>query len=119
MRHSKNGASGWNLKIDKIMGKKQLRQDARCLCQSCVEQDSKDRQTQIQEGAERLRKLIEHWCPENLLFEGMPNILARAFMQATACCADQKRVLDGSQPIRPLDSYPDPMKGFKNTPTGF
>lgn len=36
----------------------------------------------------------------------------RAFMHATACAADQKRKLDGKEPIRPLDSYPDPMKFF-------
>ena len=68
---------------------------------------------------ERMTRLIRHWCPENLLYEGFPNTLMRAFMAATACAADQKRVLDGKQPIRPLDSHPDPMAGFHNTPTGF
>lgn len=67
----------------------------------------------IKQEAERLQKLIDHWCPENLRYEGMPNTLMRAFMGATACCADQKRKLDGLRPIRPLDSYPDPMVGFE------
>lgn len=35
--------------------------------------------------------------------------LMRALLQLSACVADQKRVLDGGQPIRPLDSYPDPL----------
>jgi len=76
----------------------------------------------IRLDAERLRLLIEHWCPPNLLFEGMPNTLLRAFLTATACCADQHRKLNGQQPIRPLDGYPDPMGGFRfddNHPTGF
>jgi len=68
--------------------------------------------------AARFQNLVDHWCPENLHHEGMPNTLMRAFMSATACCADQKRQLDGVDPIRPLDSYPDPMYGFSNTPSG-
>jgi len=73
---------------------------------------------QVKQEAERRQALITHWCPENLHFEGFPNTLMRAFMSATACCADQKRKLDGHEPIRPLASYPDPMFGFQNTPTG-
>ena len=78
-----------------------------------------ERRTQIANEAERLRRLIQHWCPENLYHEGYPNTLMRAFMAATACAADQKRKLDGKDTIRPLDSYPDPMMGFHNTPTGW
>ena len=69
--------------------------------------------------AERFKKLVDHWCPENLLHEGFPNTLMRAFLSATACAADQKRKLDGLDTIRPLESYPDPMFGFKNTQSGF
>jgi hypothetical protein len=53
------------------------------------------------------------------MHEGFPLTLIRAFLHATACCADQKRALDGQAPVRPLDNYPDPMVGFQNTPTGF
>lgn len=73
---------------------------------------------QIITGAARMKLLIENWCPENLLHEGVPNTLMRAFLGATACCADQHRALQGIEPIRPLDSYPDPMVGFHDTPTG-
>lgn len=38
--------------------------------------------------------------------------LMRAVMQLSACAADQKRALNGDAPIRPLDSYPDPLKFF-------
>jgi hypothetical protein len=72
----------------------------------------------VREG-KRLEKLVAHWCPETLMHEGFPNTLLRAFMAATACCADQHRKLNGQRPIRPLDSYPNPMFGFENTPTGF
>lgn len=34
-------------------------------------------------------------------------------MNLGACVADQKRVIDGLKPIRPLESYPDPMAYFK------
>ena len=39
--------------------------------------------------------------------------LIRAIMNLGACVADQKRVIDGLKPIRPLESYPDPMAYFK------
>lgn len=78
-----------------------------------------ERAEQVNNETVRLKKLIDHWCPANLLHEGLPNTLVRAFMAATACCADQHRVLNGQQPIRPLDSFPNPMVGFQNTPTGF
>lgn len=84
-----------------------------------VQPQNLTREDLIKLEAERFQKLIEHWCPENLHYEGYPNTLVRAFMHITACCADQKRKLDGLDPIRELDSYPDPLVGFANTPTGF
>jgi len=74
---------------------------------------------QAKHEAERLCRLIEHWCPANFHNEDRASQLIRAFMHVTACCADQKRKLCNIVPIRPLGSYPDPMAGFKNTPTGF
>lgn len=82
-----------------------------------IVEESKDADF-IRLEAARFKNLLDHWCPKNLQHEGMPNTLMRAFMAATACCADQKRQLDGIDPIRPLDSYPDPMYGFSNTPSG-
>lgn len=72
----------------------------------------------IMNEADRLRVLIKHWCPENLQYEGFPNTLVRAFLAATATCADYRRVLNGQDTIRSLESHPDPMVGFHNTPNG-
>jgi hypothetical protein len=78
-----------------------------------------DHSAQVRELAGRLMMLTEHWCPEAFNDESFDNRMVRAFLVAAACCADQKRVLDGKQPLRPLDSYPDPMRGFDNSPTEF
>ena len=60
---------------------------------------------------EHIRARVNHWCPE---FSQQTEIfqvqVLRAFLAATACAADQCRKLEGKNPIRPLDSYPDPMK---------
>ena len=73
----------------------------------------------VYDETQRFQRLIKHWCPANLQHEGFPNTLMRAFMAATACCADMQRKLEGQDPIRPLNSYPNPMQGFYNVPTGF
>jgi hypothetical protein len=66
----------------------------------------------------RFMRLIGHWCPAEYKGESCEHQLIRAFLNATACCADQKRLLDHKDPIRPLDSYPDPMFEFENNSTG-
>ena len=64
---------------------------------------------------QRIIDLVNHWCPEfsRQQLEPFEVQVMRAFMQATACAADQCRKLDGKEPIRPLDSYPDPMTHFE------
>lgn len=63
---------------------------------------------------QRLEGQIERWGSlPNGQKESRDIMLMRAFMQLSACCADQKRVLDGEQPIRPLHSYPNPLHYFK------
>ena len=60
---------------------------------------------------EHIQALVKHWCPEfSQETETFPVQVMRAFLAATACAADQRRKLDGKEPIRPLDSYPNPMK---------
>jgi hypothetical protein len=83
-----------------------------------TKQEAKRFQKQVERETRWVKKLINHWCPKDFQHEGFPGTLMRAFMHATACCADQRRRLDGVEPIRPLSSYPDPMVGFKNTQTG-
>lgn len=64
---------------------------------------------------ERIRRQIERWgTTPNGPKESVDIMMMRALMQLSACVADQKRVLDGEPPIRPLDSYPDPMAYFEN-----
>jgi hypothetical protein len=62
----------------------------------------------------KLRNQIDLW---GTLPNGEPESndikLIRAIMNLSACVADQKRVIDGLKPIRPLESYPDPMAYFK------
>ncbi|WP_417459179.1 hypothetical protein [Kordiimonas sp.] len=63
---------------------------------------------------QRILNQIDRW---GTLPNGQPEPheikLMRAIMQLSACVADQKRVIDGGHPIRPLDSYPDPMAYFE------
>ncbi len=63
---------------------------------------------------ERLQGQIDRWGSlPNGQKESREIMFMRAFMQLSACAADQKRVLDGGQPIRPLHSYPNPLDYFK------
>jgi hypothetical protein len=64
----------------------------------------------------RFMRLIEHWCPAAYKEESGEHQLIRAFLHVTACCADQKRMLDHKDPVRQLDSYPDPMFEFESKP---
>ena len=50
--------------------------------------------------------LIDKWCPPGFEHERNEARLIRALMEANACAIDCQRVLDGQEPIRPLDSYP-------------
>lgn len=62
---------------------------------------------------ERFERLVNHWAPAfSKTNESWAAQVSRAFLMATACAADQKLVLDGKEPIRPLDSYPNPRAGF-------
>jgi hypothetical protein len=62
---------------------------------------------------EHINRVVNHWCPETCHHEQFELRLMRAFMHVTACAADQKRKLDGKDPIRPLDSYPNPLTPFE------
>ena len=53
-----------------------------------------------------LIEAVNKWCPKQFSHEEFPIRLFRAFLSARACVLDQRRVLAGEQPIRPLDSYP-------------
>jgi hypothetical protein len=64
---------------------------------------------------ERIKKQIERWGSlPNGQREEMQIMMMRALMQLSACVADQKRVIDGQRPIRPLESYPDPLAYFED-----
>jgi hypothetical protein len=64
---------------------------------------------------DRIKNQIERWgsLPSGQR-ESMDVMMIRALMQLSACVADQKRVIDGGIPIRPLSSYPDPLLYFEN-----
>lgn len=53
-----------------------------------------------------LQEAVDNWCPEQFDDEPFTSRVFRAFLNARACALDLKRVVDGEQPIRPLDSYP-------------
>lgn len=64
---------------------------------------------------DRIRRQIERWgtTPAGPR-ESFDILTMRALLQLSACVADQKRVIDGQQPIRPLHSYPDPLAYFED-----
>lgn len=65
--------------------------------------------------AQRIKNQIERWGSlPNGQQEDMDVMMIRALMQLSACVADQKRVIDGGMPIRPLSSYPDPLAHFED-----
>jgi hypothetical protein len=62
---------------------------------------------QVQE----IQAVIENWCPPGRYAnEPFENQVILALLNANACVLDLKRVLDGKEPIRPLESYPIPRK---------
>jgi len=66
----------------------------------------------IREQAAHFKAAVDNWCPACFAYESFENRLMRAFMHATAQTADQKRVMEGKRPMRPLEDYPDPFKVF-------
>lgn len=58
---------------------------------------------------EQMREItdaVDTWCPSAFDHESFANRALRAFLNARACVLDQRRVLAGTPPIRPLSDYP-------------
>lgn len=58
--------------------------------------------------AKELAAAVEHWCPPQFHHEPWDQRLIRAFLEARACTMDLRRIADGKESIRPMNSYPRP-----------
>jgi hypothetical protein len=56
--------------------------------------------------AEECEKLIRHWEPTYCYHDPGSVRLLRAFLNAVACVASQREALEGKEPLRSLDSFP-------------
>jgi hypothetical protein len=68
----------------------------------------------LAELRQHVNTILDNWCPQGKGYpvEPFDVRLIRGFMASTAYAADAHRQLKGKQPIRPLDSYPNPLVGF-------
>ncbi len=57
----------------------------------------------------QFEKFINHWCPAGWHHEPLNSRLARALMNAVACVASCREVMEGKRPIRPLEDFPNPV----------
>lgn len=61
---------------------------------------------QATEFRKEIEAVVTNWCPEQFHNEQFQYQFIRAFMQMRDCVKDQRRVLNGEQPVRPLEAYP-------------
>ena len=71
-----------------------------------------------QSDQEHFHEILNNWCPKGPSFDSEPVQIRvmRAFMQVAAYAADAARVMGKRDPIRELDSYPNPLVGFEKIP---
>ncbi len=55
---------------------------------------------------DEIKAVIDKWCPDCYDDEHISVRALRGLLNANACIVDLKLVLDGKNPIRPLENYP-------------
>jgi hypothetical protein len=66
-----------------------------------------------------IKASVAAWCPSQFHHEAFEIQLVRAFLAASACAADQHRALMGARPIRPLNTYPNPVVALGLAPIDY